>query len=92
MVLGAYGCYPTLDDLAKLSLLFERHRAWRGRPLLKRSLVDRLLPSETVAPQALPASADGSHFSLDNWHLRRISPRSGCTAYLPRWRAGAATR
>jgi hypothetical protein len=80
---GAYGYYPTLDDLAKISALYENDGAWGGHQILDRGLVHRLLPRATVPPGSLPASSDGSEVYLFDWHIMRIRPHSGCTRYLP---------
>jgi hypothetical protein len=79
----AYGYYPTLDDLAKVAALYQRHGEWSGRQILNRSLVNRLLPRPTPAPQALAGSVDGSHWYLTDWHIVRIKSADGCTRYLP---------
>jgi hypothetical protein len=79
----AYGYYPTLDDLAKIAALYQHHGTWKGRQVLNRSLVDRLLTKPEPAPQALPASDDGSHYYLMNWHLMRDRTSQACTRYVP---------
>jgi hypothetical protein len=79
----AYGYYPTLDDLAKIAMLYQNRGAWNGRQILNRSLVDRLLPQPAPAPEALPASANGTHWYLTDWHIMRIKSAQGCTRYVP---------
>jgi CubicO group peptidase (beta-lactamase class C family) len=37
------GYYPTLDDLAKIALLYQRRGEWEGHALLHRGLVEDLL-------------------------------------------------
>jgi CubicO group peptidase (beta-lactamase class C family) len=78
-----YGYYPTLDDLAKIAMLYQNHGAWNGRQILHRSLVDRLLTRPNPAPGALPASDDGSHWYLTDWHIMRLESAAGCTRYVP---------
>ncbi len=79
----AYGYYPTIDDLARIAALVEHHGRSHGRQILSRHLVDRLLPRPEPAPAALPVSDNGSHWYLDDWHLRRLRSDEGCTQYLP---------
>ncbi len=79
----AYGYYPTIDDLARLGALVDHHGRWHGRQILDRRLVDRLLPRPAPAPAALPASENGTHYYLDDWHIRRLRSDEGCTTYLP---------
>jgi hypothetical protein len=79
----AYGYYPTLDDLAKIAALYQHHGAWNRRQLLNRSLVNRLLPRSSPAPQALPASEDGAQHYLTDWHIQRVESTQGCTTYVP---------
>jgi CubicO group peptidase (beta-lactamase class C family) len=81
--LGAYGYYPTLDDLAKISALYEHRGSWNGHKILNRRLVSRLLPRATVPPGSLPASTNGSESYLFDWHIMRITPTSNCTRYMP---------
>jgi hypothetical protein len=63
--------------------LYQHHDAWNGRQLLNRSLVDRLLPRSSPAPQALPSSEDGAHHYLTDWHIQRVESTQGCTTYVP---------
>jgi CubicO group peptidase (beta-lactamase class C family) len=82
--LMAYGYYPTLDDLAKISLLYQYRGAWNARQLLDRELVRELLPSPPGPPSgALPASSDGSAFYELNWWFQRARSTEGCTRFLP---------
>jgi hypothetical protein len=79
----AYGYYPTIDDLARIGALFAHHGRWHGHQILDRTLVDRLLPRPTPAPSALRVTDSGSHYYLDDWHIRRLRSDEGCTRYLP---------
>jgi hypothetical protein len=81
--LMAYGYYPTVDDLARIAALYAHHGRWHGHQILDRRLVDRLLPRPKPAPAALPASRTGSHYYLDDWHIRRVVSDDGCTRYVP---------
>ncbi|HEX4470470.1 MAG TPA: serine hydrolase [Nocardioides sp.] len=81
--LMAYGYYPTVDDLAKIAALYAHHGRWHGRQILDRRLVDRLLPRPRPAKAALQATKSGSHFYLDDWHIRRLVSAEGCTRYVP---------
>jgi CubicO group peptidase (beta-lactamase class C family) len=80
--LMAYGHYPTLDDLAKIALLYENHGTWNGKQLLDSSLVSKLLPQDTPPEEALLASSDGSTYYLTNWWLQQMESDDGCTKYF----------
>jgi CubicO group peptidase (beta-lactamase class C family) len=68
--LMAFGYYATLDDLAKLGLLYQNHGAWRGRQILHRRLVETLLPTTTQPPAG--RSPDPGYY-LD-WWIEEIGP------------------
>jgi hypothetical protein len=78
----AYGHYPTLDDLAKIALLYENHGNWNGKHLLDSSLVSKLLPQDTPPEEALLASSDGTTYYLTNWWLQQMESVDGCTKYF----------
>ncbi len=82
-----YGFLPTLDDLAKIGLLFTHHGAWRGRQILHRQLVDTLLPKRTPPPRALPKGEEGPFgptlYHL-NWHIEPFEASEGCEVHLPK--------
>jgi len=80
--LMAYGHYPTIDDLAKIALLYENHGNWNGEQLLDSTLVNKLLPQATPPAEALSASSDGSTYYLTNWWLNQMESDDGCTRYL----------
>ena len=82
-MMGAYGYYPTFDDLAKIAALYQHHGARHGHQILDRTLVNRLLTRPSPAPQALPGSTDGSHYYLTDWHLERFESGAACTRYIP---------
>jgi len=78
----AYGHYPTIDDLAKIALLYENHGNWNGEQLLDSTLVNKLLPQATPPAEALSASFDGSTYYFTNWWLNRMESDDGCIRYL----------
>ncbi len=84
----AYGYYPTLDDLAKLAMLYQNGGAWRGWQILSRRLVQTLLPRPTLPPGALAGT--GEHYLFD-WHIVKIRASSMCTRYVPRAEGWAGT-
>ena len=84
--LMANGYYPTLDDLAKIALLYEQGGNWNGEQLLDPSYVEQLLPRETPPEGALPASDDRSTYYLTNWWLQRLDSSAGCVRYVPNMR------
>lgn len=89
-----YGFLPTLDDLAKIGLLFTHHGAWRGRQILHRQLVDTLLPKRTPPPRALPKGEEGPSArpcTTSTGTSRGSRPARGARSTCPRCRAGAAT-
>jgi len=57
------GYYPTLDDLAKIALLYQRRGEWEGHALLHRGLVEDLLSAkgalDKAGDAARPADAKG---------------------------------
>jgi hypothetical protein len=57
------GYYPTLDDLAKIALLYQRRGEWEGHALLHRGLVEDLLSAkgalDKAGDAARPAVAKG---------------------------------
>ncbi len=80
-----YGFLPTLDDLAKIGLLYQRHGEWRGRQILHRELVESLLPKPAPPARALPKGEDGpfgATFYHLNWHIEPFEARDGCRVYL----------
>ncbi len=79
--LMAYGYYPTLDDLAKIALLYENGGRWNGRQLLDPALVQQLLP-QPVPPAGALSESDSVSYYL-NWWLRRLDSTEGCSAWVP---------
>lgn len=81
--LMAYGHYATLDDLAKIALLYQQGGVWRGRQLLQPDLVAQILPKSNPPLGALDSSGDGTtYYYLDWWH-QRLESDEGCTVYVP---------
>ncbi len=80
--LMAYGYYATLDDLAKIALLFHHDGRWDGRQLLDPSLVAHYAPRAEPPAGALPASDDGSTYYYTDWWLNRLESDEGCARYL----------
>lgn len=83
-----FGYYPTLDDLAKIALLYEKHGKWDGHQILNRQLVDSLLPKQDPPEMALPKAKEednefGTRFYAMNWHIEPYRTSEGCQLYLP---------
>jgi CubicO group peptidase (beta-lactamase class C family) len=68
--LMAWGYYPTLDDLAKLGLLYQNGGAWNGRQILHRGLVETLLPTTDEPPA--DRSPDPGYYL--NWWISQVEP------------------
>lgn len=52
------GYYPTLDDLAKIALLYQRRGAVGGRQILHRALTEALLDARDAMPKHAELSSD----------------------------------
>src|SRR5699024_4299550 len=79
-----FGYYPTLDDLAKIALLYEQHGAWEGQQILDRGLVDSILPDEKPPKLGLPKSDQnvfGQRYYVMNWHVELYRTNDGCQLY-----------
>jgi CubicO group peptidase (beta-lactamase class C family) len=76
--LMAFGYYATLDDLAKLALLYQNHGAWNRQQILHRGLVDTLLPTTSQPPEE---RSPWSGYYLD-WWIWTFESKEG-TWYLP---------
>lgn len=81
--LMAYGYYPTLDDLAKISMLYQQGGRWNGRQILYPAFVEQILPGPTPPVGSFPANEDGSVHYYMNWWIQRLESADGCTAYVP---------
>lgn len=88
------GYYPTLDDLAKIALLYQSRGAYGGGQILHRGLTEDLL----AARQALPKRGDlslggeeetGGELYRMGFHFRPYVGARGKRYYLPTmWGAG----
>lgn len=84
--LMAFGYYPTLDDLAKIALLYQNHGAWEGRQILHRELVDGLLPTSTE-PRWARSPSPGYYMnwwisSSGGWWISNMEGYGGNTVAL----------
>ena len=86
------GYYPTLDDLAKIALLFQDRGAHGGRQILHRQLTQDLLAGRdaiatngdgSVDPQASVAAAGSSELYRMGFHFQPFHRRNGSLTYIP---------
>jgi CubicO group peptidase (beta-lactamase class C family) len=93
------GYYPTLDDLAKIALLYQSRGACGGEQILHRSLTDDLLAARDALPKRADlslggrgsAGTDGAEGGLYRmgFHFRPYVGARGRRYYLPTmWGAG----
>ncbi len=84
---GDFGWYPTLDDLAKVSLLYQNYGAWNGEQILERQLVESLLPGQEPPEMALVKEGEeneyGSEYYAMNWHIEPYRTEDDSLLYLP---------
>jgi CubicO group peptidase (beta-lactamase class C family) len=77
------GYYPTVDDLAKIALLYQRRGEWGGRQLLHRELTDDVLAArgalEKAGDAVRPSSARGpqARYRLGFHYEPYVSARDG---------------
>jgi CubicO group peptidase (beta-lactamase class C family) len=87
------GYYPTLDDLAKIALLYQSRGAYGGEQILHRRLTDDLLAARETIPKRGDLSlgaddADGELYRM-GFHFRPYVGAGGKRYYLPTmWGAG----
>jgi hypothetical protein len=87
------GYYPTLDDLAKIALLYQSRGAYGGEQILHRGLTDELLAGRGALPKRGDLSfggtdADGELYKM-GFHFRLFVGAGGKRYYLPTmWGAG----
>jgi hypothetical protein len=93
------GYYPTLDDLAKIALLYQSRGAHRGEQILHRSLTEELLTGRgAIAKEAdlslgreegsVATGAGGELYKM-GFHFRPYAGTGGRRYYLPTmWAAG----
>jgi hypothetical protein len=90
------GYYPSLDDIAKIALLYQQHGAHGGRQLLHRQLTDDLLAARGARLKSGDAAritgradhADGDRGDQELYRLGFhftpwVSPTTGMRHYLP---------
>ncbi|MGH8202637.1 MAG: hypothetical protein ACREVO_20105, partial [Steroidobacteraceae bacterium] len=93
------GYYPTLDDLAKIALLYQSRGAHRGEQILHRSLTEELLAARGAMAKegdlslGREASSDavgaGGELYKMGFHFRPYAGSGGKRYYLPTmWGAG----
>ena len=78
----AYGYYPTLSDLARISQLLQHHGRWHGKQLLNRRLVDQVLYG--AAPRGFTTGtivADGEELYNYNYYMTPYTPEGGELIY-----------
>ncbi|UJL46218.1 beta-lactamase family protein [Virgibacillus sp. NKC19-16] len=84
-----FGYHATLDDLAKIALLYEKRGNWNGKPILNRQLVDSILPKQDPPALALPKGVRnefGPKYYAMNWHIEPYRSSEGRELYLPNMR------
>lgn len=93
------GYYPTLDDIAKIALIYQRRGAYGGEQILHRGLTEDLLTAREALPKRGDLSLGGRASSAANadvgelykmgFHFRPYIGASGKQYYLPTmWGAG----
>ncbi len=87
------GYYPTLDDLAKIALLYQSRGAHGGEQILHRGLTDDLLAGRGALPKRGDLSLGGTDANGElykmGFHFRPYVGASGKRYYLPTmWGAG----
>jgi CubicO group peptidase (beta-lactamase class C family) len=77
------GYYPTLDDLAKIALLYQAGGAYEGRQILHAGLTRELLQGRDAIVKNGDPSGDGELYKM-GFHFRPyMDPRSSKRSYLP---------
>jgi CubicO group peptidase (beta-lactamase class C family) len=97
------GYFPTLDDLAKITLLYQQSGAWNGKQILHRSLTASLLAAEGAISKRDGSVVSGqerggqgedlpmtpTHYRMGFHFTPHYSPISGRLRYLPTmWGSG----
>jgi CubicO group peptidase (beta-lactamase class C family) len=93
------GYYPSLDDLAKIALLYQRQGAWQGQQILHRQLTHELLSSQGALLKTGDASltrrvgcedvGDVSLYKMGFHFTPHVGSASGRRYYLPTmWGSG----
>lgn len=78
------GYYPTLDDLAKIALLFQTRGAHGGVQILNRTLTEDLLAARDAI--AKNGDAGGNGLYEMGFHFLRYQNANGTVKYLPSMR------
>lgn len=91
------GYFPTLDDTAKIALLYQGRGEWGGQQILHRELTQDLLAAKGALPKngdaspPMPDGGDGrsTHYQMGFHFIPYRSELSGKLYYLPTmWGAG----
>jgi CubicO group peptidase (beta-lactamase class C family) len=83
------GYYPTLDDIAKIALLFQRGGEWQGQQILHRALTQELLTGRGALPKNGDSSIDGPRYRMGFHFTPYRTHASGRLHYLPTmWGSG----
>jgi hypothetical protein len=83
------GYYPTLDDLAKIALLYQHQGAANGHQILNRALTADLLAGRGALPKAhdnslgIATADDGEELYRLGFHYTPYTATSGHRYYLP---------
>lgn len=87
------GYYPTLEELARIALLYQRRGAWEGSQLLHRGLTEELLAAANAlakngAPRPSPdtAQAAGELYQMGFHFTECLSRAADRRLYLPTMR------
>lgn len=81
-----FGYHATLDELAKIALLYEKHGNWNGNQILNRQLVDSILPKQAPPSSAIAKEENneyGPKYYAMNWHIEPYHSSEGHELYLP---------
>jgi hypothetical protein len=78
----AYGYYPTLSDLARISQLLQRHGRWHGRQILYQPLVDQVrFGDEPRGFSTGTMVADGEELYNFNYYMTPYTPEGDGMTY-----------
>jgi hypothetical protein len=79
------GYYPTLDDLAKIAILYQARGAHGGQQILHRQLTSELLE----ARDAVSRGEEGGLYKMGFHFVRHADPATGEVRWLPKmWGSG----
>jgi CubicO group peptidase (beta-lactamase class C family) len=80
------GYYPSLDDLAKIALLYQRRGEWGGRQILHRELTRELLAAEGALCKSNDSALRGgrlTHYKMGFHFTSHVRGTGGPIQYLP---------